>query len=436
MNQKSTIATFFKRRVSLFEQIKDGAILISANPLVLRNHDVEYQFRQDSSFWYFTGFNEPNAVALLRPNHEVPYVLFFEPTDAKSKLWTGKGITLDIAKNEYGADEAYPIRELDSKLPTLLKNSKNIYYSLGTNHNLDKVILDIIKNRRSTVRHADDLIEKIIDPYPIISHMRSFKSESEIQLIREAIDITIDAFKAGFKATRPGLHEYEIQSTIEHVFRKNGSFHNAYPSIVASGNNACILHYTENESILSNDSLLLVDAGAEVKYYAADITRTWPVNGKFSEIQRYIYDIVLAAQKNAISIIKPGIQFSEIHKKALQTLVQGLIDLRILTGNISDNIESKTYLPYFAHGISHWLGLDVHDIGSYTDKVGSKVLKPGMIFTVEPGLYFNKQNSNTPTKYADIGIRIEDDILVTDTGHENLSTKLPVNPSDIEQLML
>ena len=231
-------------------------------------------------------------------------------------------------------------------------------------------------------------------------------------------------------------YEYQIQATIEHVFRKNGSFHNAYPSIVASGNNACILHYTENDSLLSNDSLLLVDAGAEIKYYAADITRTWPVNGKFSEIQRDIYDIVLTAQKDAISIIKPGIPFSEIHKKALQTLVQGLIDLRILTGNISDNIESKTYLPYFPHGISHWLGLDVHDIGSYTDKIGSKILKPGMLFTVEPGLYFNNQNTSTPQKYAGIGIRIEDDILVTDTGHQNLTAKLPVNPSDIEQLML
>jgi len=436
MNQKLTDDPFFKRRNLLFKQIKDGAILISANPLMLRNHDVEYQFRQESSFWYFTGFNEPNAVALLRPNHEVPYVLFFEPTDDKSRLWTGKGITLDIAKNEYGANEAYPINELNSKLPTLLKKSKNIYYSLGSNPNLDKVILDIIKNRRSSVRHADDLIEKLIDPYPIISSMRLLKSESEIQLIRDAINITIDAFKSGIKDTKPGLYEYQIQAIIEHIFRKNGSVHNAYPSIVASGNNASILHYTENDSLLSNGSLLLVDAGAEIKYYAADITRTWPINGKFSVIQREIYDIVLSAQKNAISIIKPGIQFNEIHKKALETLVQGLIDLRVLSGNVSDNIESKNYLPFFAHGISHWLGLDVHDIGSYTDKSGSSTLKPGMVFTVEPGLYFNAQNSHTPEKYAGIGIRIEDDILVTNKGYENLSANLPVSPSDIEQLML
>ena len=436
MNQKPTNTTFSNRRASLCSELDEGAILISANTLVLRNHDVEYQFRQESSFWYFTGFNEPNAVALLRPNHEDPYVLFFQPTDEKSRLWTRKGITLDIAKNEYGADEAYPIDELNLKLPTLLKKNKNIYYSLGSNSNLDKVVLDIVKNRRSTVRHADDLIEKVIDPYPIISAMRLLKTESEIQLISDAINITIDGFESGIKATKPGLYEYQIQATIEHAFRKNGSFHNAYPSIVASGNNACILHYTENDSLLSNDSLLLVDAGAEIKYYAADITRTWPVNGKFSEIQRDIYDIVLTAQKDAISIIKPGIPFSDIHKKALQTLVQGLIDLRILSGNISDNIESKTYLPYFAHGISHWLGLDVHDIGSYTDKIGSKILKPGMVFTVEPGLYFNNQNSSTPQKYAGIGIRIEDDILVTDTGHQNLTAKLPVNPSDIEHLML
>ena len=435
MNQHSINDLFLKRRILLSEQINDGALLISANPLVLRNHDVEYQFRQESSFWYFTGFNEPNAVALLRPGHETPYVLFFKASDEKSRLWTGKGITLDIAKNEFGANEAYPINELSSRLPTLLKKIKNIYYSLGSNPYLDQAILDIIKIRRSTVRHADDLIENLIDPYLIFSEMRLTKSESELQLIRKAIKITIDAFKSGIKGTTPGLYEYQLQAIIEHVFRKNGSIHNAYPSIVASGNNSCILHYTGNDSLLANNSLLLVDAGAEIEYYAADITRTWPISGKFSGIQKDIYNIVLSAQKNAISIIKPGIKFSEIHKKALDTLVQGLIDLNILSGSISDNIESKTYLPYFAHGISHWLGLDVHDIGNYTDKLGSKTLKPGIVFTVEPGLYFNVENNNIPKKYASIGIRIEDDILVTNEGYENLSAELPVTPLDIEQLM-
>ena len=437
LNETTTITQtdFASRRTRLTESLHDGAIVLSAGHLATRNHDVEYEYRQDSTFWYFTGLDEPDAVAVLRPGADEPYVLFVNPFDPKYEIWVGQRVGVDGATALLGADEAFPIEELDEKLPELLTETDTVYYALGSDRRLDRLVTDLIVSRRSSGQRDGSYVEKVVDPVAAIGSMRVIKSPKEIEVIQRAIDITAQGFDRAIRATCPGLREYHVQTAVENEFRRLGSPRNGYPSIVASGESSCILHYITNRNEIRDGDLLLIDAGAEVDYYGADITRTWPANGKFTPEQRDVYDIVLAAQKQAISVIAPGVEFGEVHKTARDVLIQGLLDLGVLEGEMDDIIEEQEYAPYYMHGTSHWLGLDVHDAGVYKDGEDSLLLQEGMVFTVEPGLYFGSQAEDAPDHLKGIGIRIEDDILVTADGHRVMSAAVPKEPGDIESIV-
>ena len=426
---------FASRRTRLTESLDDGAIILAAGHLANRNHDVEYEFRQDSTFWYFTGLDEPDAVAVLRPSADEPYVLFVNPFDPKYEIWVGERVGVDGAKETLGADEAFTVEELDEKLPELLTETGTVYYALGTDRRLDRLVTDLIVKRRSSGQRDGSYVGRVLDPVPAVGAMRVVKSAREIQSLQRAIDITAKGFDRAIRATRPCLREYHVQTALENEFRRLGSPRNGYPSIVASGENSCILHYVKNRREIQDGDLLLIDAGAEVDYYGADITRTWPANGRFTPEQRDVYDIVLAAQKEAIAVIAPGVEFAEVHKAARDVLIQGLLDLGVLEGDMDDIIEEREYEPYYMHGTSHWLGLDVHDAGIYKDGEDSVVLQEGMVFTVEPGLYFGSQAEDAPEHLKGIGIRIEDDVVVTADGHRVMSAAAPKEAEDIEEIV-
>ena len=430
-----TQADFASRRTRLTASLDDGAIILAAGHLATRNNDVEYEYRQDSTFWYFTGLDEPDAVAVLRPGADEPYVLFVNPFDPKYEIWVGQRIGVDGATALLGADEAFPVEELDEKLPELLAETGTVYYALGSDRRLDRLVTDLVVRRRSGGQRDGSYVRQIIDPVATVGAMRVVKSEREIDTLQRAIDITASGFDRAIRSTRPGLREYHVQTALENEFRRLGSPRNGYPSIVASGGNSCILHYITNRNEIQDGDLLLIDAGAEIDYYGADITRTWPANGKFTPEQRDVYDIVLAAQKEAIDVIAPGVEFAEVHKTARDVLIQGLLDLGVLEGGMDEIIEEREYAPYYMHGTSHWLGLDVHDAGVYKDGEDSVLLQEGMVFTVEPGLYFGSQAEDAPERLKGIGIRIEDDIVVTADGHRVMSAAVPKQPDDIESIV-
>ena len=430
-----TQVDFASRRARLTESLGDGAIILTAGHLANRNHDVEYEYRQDSTFWYYTGLDEPDAVAVLRPGAGEPYVLFVNPFDPKYEIWVGQRVGVEGATALLGADEAFPLEELDEKLPELLAETGTVYYALGSDRRLDRLVTDLIVRRRSSGQRDGSYVGRIVDPVSSIGAMRVIKSDKEIETLQRAIDITASGFDRAIRATRSGLREYHVQTALENEFRRLGSPRNGYPSIVASGGNSCILHYITNRDEIRDGDLLLIDAGAEVDYYGADITRTWPASGKFTPEQRDVYDIVLAAQKEAIAVIAPGVEFAEVHKKAREVLIQGLLDLGVLDGDMDDIIEEREYEPYYMHGTSHWLGLDVHDAGVYKDGENSVILQEGMVFTVEPGLYFGSQTEDAPEYLKGIGIRIEDDVVVTADGHRVMSSAVPKEPDDIESIV-
>lgn len=427
---------FSLRRARLMESLGDGVIILTAGHMATRNSDVEHEFRQDSTFWYLTGFDEPDAVAVLRPGHEEhPYVLFVNPFDPKIEIWVGQRAGVDGAKENLGAAEAFSIEDLDEKLPELLEETQALYYAVGTDQKMDSFVIDLVKQRRSSGQRNGRYIHRVADPGPVIESMRVIKSAKEVESLQRAIDITTQGFDAAIRETRAGQREYHIQTSLENEFRRLGSPRNGYPSIVASGENSCILHYTKNRRELQDGDLLLIDAGAEIDYYGADITRTWPVSGKFAAEQRDVYDLVLEAQKKAIELIAPGVEFGDIHKKAREVLIQGLKDFGILKGDIDHIIEEKEHEPYYMHGTSHWLGLDVHDAGIYKNGDDSVLLQEGMVFTVEPGLYFGRQAEDAPEHLRGIGIRIEDDVVVTADGYRVMSSAIPKEPGDLEALV-
>jgi Xaa-Pro aminopeptidase len=426
---------FAKRRQELMNILSDGAIIIAAGHDVPRNNDVDYEFRQQSSFWYLTGFDEPDAVAVLRPGNPEPYALFVRPYDPKFEIWVGFRVGVEGAVERLGADVAYSIEDLDEELPQLLENVETVYYSLGSDEPLDRRVSDLIRRRRAGAQRGGNPLLSIEDPKLVIDQMRLIKSGEEIAALQQAIEVTARGFEAAMRATRPGMYEYQIQAQLEAEFRRLGSPRNGYLSIVASGPNSCILHYIRNRAQMNDGDLLLIDAGAEVDYYTADITRTWPVNGRFSPEQRAVYDVVLEAQRQAIDIIGPEVRLDDVHQAALRVLVQGLVDLRVLEGEVDGLIEQKAHQPYYMHGTSHWLGLDVHDAGKYWEGETSVALRESMVFTVEPGLYFGTQATESPAALKGIGIRIEDNVLVTAIGHRVLSVAIPSKVEEIEALV-
>ena len=404
-----------------------------------RSNDTQYRYRQDSDFYYLTGFDEPEAIAVINPALEKEgraYTLFVRPRDPEREIWDGRRAGVEGAVREHGADASYPIAEFAEKLADLINGATNLYYRLGNGHpDLDDLIIKQIGRMRTMTRKAMTPPQAIIDSAVILHEMRLFKSDEEIAAMQRAADISAEAHMEAMKAARPGLKEYEIEALIEYIFRKRGAAAPAYTSIVGGGRNATVLHYINNDAELQDGELLLIDAGCEYKGYASDITRTFPVNGRFTEAQRDIYELVLLAQESCIEMTRPGVSMDELHNRSVEILTEGMVRLGLLQGDVQKLIEEEKYKQFYMHRLGHYLGIDVHDVGRYQIEGQSRRLEPGMVTTVEPGLYISPEAKEIPEKYLGIGVRIEDDVLVTETGARVLSSKAPKQVEEIEALM-
>ncbi|HEY9816726.1 MAG TPA: aminopeptidase P N-terminal domain-containing protein, partial [Candidatus Obscuribacterales bacterium] len=427
-----------QRRDRLMDKIGQGTAIFCSAPMAVMHNDVEYNFRQDSDFYYLTGFNEPEAVAVLAPHHDQHrYVLFVQPKDPERETWTGYRVGVEAAKERYGADEVYSITELSDKLTQYVEKADRIYYHLGRDQDFNTKMLKLWQHCLRRYPRTGQGPIALEDPGPIVHGMRQIKSPQELNLMRHAADISAAAHCRAMDYARSGCYEYQVQAEIEHSFRLAGAMGPAYPSIVASGDNACILHYTENTRQMQDGDLLLIDAGCAVDYYNADITRTFPVGGRFSDEQRLLYDIVLEAQMQAIALAQPGQPYQAMHETAVRVIVDGLLDLGLLVGDRDTLIAEETYKPFYMHRTGHWLGLDVHDVGIYQHGETSHQLEPGHVFTVEPGIYVSptiqlaEGQPEVPEPWRGIGIRIEDDLVITETGHEVLTSGVPKAIADL-----
>jgi Xaa-Pro aminopeptidase len=410
------------------------AIIPSAREAT-RSNDTQYRFRQDSDFLYLTGFEEPEAIAIVAPAREQKYTLFVRPRDLEREIWDGRRAGVEGAKEEYGADDALPIVEFDEKLQDILDGAEKLYYRLGVNPDLDDTIIRQIARMRALNRKPIHPPQTIIDPATIVHEMRVLKSPEEIDLMQRAADIAAEAHVEAMKAARPGMKEYEIEALIEQIFRRLGAAAPAYTSIIGAGVNATVLHYINNDGELREGDLLLIDAGAEYKGYASDITRTFPINGRYTKAQREIYDLVLEAQMSCVEMVRPGTTHDQLKSHSIEVLTKGLVRLGLLKGDPAELIEEKKYEQFYMHGLGHMLGIDVHDVGRYYHNKESRALEPGVVMTVEPGLYINPKTKDIPEQYLGIGIRIEDDVLCTSNGPRVLTNKVPKKAEEIEKLM-
>jgi Xaa-Pro aminopeptidase len=433
-------AEYRHRREQLMAKIGNGTAMFGSAPMAVMHNDVEYVYRQDSDFYYLTGFNEPNAVAVIAPHHpEHKFIIFVQPKEREKEIWTGYRVGIDAAKAEYGADEAYLISELDEKLPQYLEKADKIYYHMGRDEKLNnKVIHHWQRLLRSYGKRGTGPIA-IEDPFLTLHPLRMIKSPAELDLMREAARIAAIAHNHARQFAKPGVNEYEIEAEIEYIFRKHGAMGVAYPSIVATGSNACVLHYIENNSELQDGDLLLIDAGCAVGYYNSDVTRTFPVSGKFTTEQKIIYELVLDAQMASIEQVKPGTTWKDFHHTSVQIITEGLVNLELLCGDVNTLIEEEKYKNFYMHGTGHWLGLDVHDAGIYMHGAETWYqFQPGNIITVEPGIYISpdiQPAEGQPTIddcWKGIGVRIEDDVLVTPNGNEVLTAAIPKFVEDLE----
>lgn len=427
---------YAKRRKYLMQQVgQSGVVILPAAPEVLRNGDSHYLYRQNSDFYYLTGFEEPESVLVLAPKRkEGEYVMFNRSRDPDKEIWDGPRAGQDGVCQFFLADQSFPITELETILPDLIAGRETVHYPFGLNKSFDKVLFRALNKVRAKVRSGLQSPIAFVDIMPSIHEMRLFKSPSEVEMIQKAIDISAKAHIRAMQFCKPGLNEYQLEAEILHEFHRNGARSPAYLPIVGSGRNTCVLHYIANNQPIANGDLLLIDAGAEYQNYASDITRTFPANGRFSSEQRAIYELVLESQLAAIKAVKPGASCIAMQSIVIKVLTQGLIDLGILKGRLEDLIEKQAFLPFYMHRSGHWMGLDVHDAGRYKVDNKWRLLQPGMVFTVEPGLYITDV-PGVPKRWHNIGVRIEDNILVTAKGHEVLSQKIPKRISEIEAIM-
>ncbi len=432
MDQKE----FPRRRKRLMDLMGDDSIaIIPTSGMRVRSRDTHFPFRGDSDFLYLTGFPEPEAVAILIPGRpQGEYVLFCRERDPKMEIWDGLRAGVEGACERYGAADAFPIQDLDDILPGLLEEKDRIYYTMGQDAAFDQRVLGWVNEVRRKGRAGVGAPDEFIALTHILHEMRLYKSRQEIRAMRQAARISAAAHRRAMATCRPGMMEYQLEAEMIHEYMKNGARAPAYQSIVGGGANGCILHYTENDSELRDGDLVLIDAGAEYDHYAADITRTFPVNGNYTGAQREIYDLVLAAQAAAIAAVRPGNHWNDPHDAAVQTLTEGLVDLGILKGRVRNLVKEQAYFDYYMHRTGHWLGMDVHDVGDYKLDGQWRVLEPGMVLTVEPGLYFHPRRG-LAKKWWNIGIRIEDDVLVTPDGHDVLTRDAPKDAAEVEAVM-
>ena len=425
---------FELRRKRVAEQIGNGIAIIPSAPVKRRNSDVHYPYRPDSDFYYLTGFDEPEAVAVIMPSDDsYEFVLFCRARDPLLELWDGTRVGPEGAIENHGAHQAFPISEIDSKMPELLEQYESIHYSIGRYPKFDDQVIGWLNTVKAKVRSGKRAPQRLADSAAILQEMRLFKDADELAVMKRCAEISAAAHCRAMRICLPGLYEYEIQAEIEHCFRRHGC-DTAYPSIVAAGANACILHYIDNRDQLRDEELLLIDAGAEHHFYASDITRTFPINGKFSPQQREIYEIVLKAQKAAIASAKPGNVFSDVYAASASVIADGLCQLGLLSGTAEENLESGAIKKFYMHNVGHWLGMDVHDVGEYRNSNGSRNLEPGMCMTVEPGIYISK-DADVPASWQGIGVRIEDDVFIKDGGCEVLTSGVPKEIGEIETMV-
>ena len=426
-----------KRRNKLSRMIgKDGIAILPTAPSKNRSRDTYYPYRPDSDFFYFTGFSEPDALMILAPGRpEGEFILLVRPKDPLKEIWDGHMEGLIGAKRNFDANQSYKIEDLIAVLTDVFPNRQKIFYTLGNQNDYDKKVIDTFNQVRANQRRGGVVPNEVVSLEPIIHDMRLVKSREEISRMKESARISVEAHYKVMDECKDGVYEYQIQASINHQFGQSGAVP-AYDSIVASGNNACTLHYIENKDILKSGDLLLTDAGCEHQMYAADITRTLPVSGTFNEQQKAIYSIVLDTQKKAIESVKPGQTFENIQNNAIINITKGLRKLGLLSGSLKSLIKNEAYKDFYMHGIGHWLGMDVHDVGSYMSDAGkAKKFVPGMVLTIEPGIYISKKNKKVQKSWRGIGVRIEDDVLVTKKGCEVLTGKLSKEINEIEKRM-
>jgi Xaa-Pro aminopeptidase len=427
---------FVRRRRQLMRLMgRDSIAIIPAAPVRHRNNDVEYPYRQDSDFHYLTGFREPESVAVLIPGREpAQYVLFVRDRDPVRETWDGRRAGTEGATRSYGADDAFPISDIDEILPGLMENRTRVFYAMGTHPEFDQRVVGWLNGLRTQARHGKHPPQEFVTLDYVLHDMRLTKSRAEVEVMRESARIACGAHIRAMQTCRPGGTEYGVMAELLHEFRRHNA-DTSYEPIVGSGANSCILHYRENDQPLEDGELLLIDAGCEYEYYASDITRTFPVNGRFSPEQRAVYEVVLAANEAAIRTVRPGASWNDPHEAAVHVVTQGLVRLGLLKGPVARLIKDGAYRRFFMHRTGHWLGMDVHDVGDY--KLGDewRVLEPGMALTIEPGIYIPAGIKGVPRRFANIGIRIEDDVVVTRDGVEVLTAAAPKDPDAIEALM-
>ena len=427
-------AVFAARRDAYMQAIgPTGVAIVRSLPERLRNGDALYAFRQHSDLVYLTGFLEPDTTLVLRPGAETERVIMFvRPRDPEMETWDGRRAGLEGAQHVYGADVAYPAAELPAKLQELIANCDDLYFSLGLDEQMDHLVATAINKLRKLEKRGKRPPRAVVDPRLALHELRLHKRPEELVAMRKAADISIEAHLAAMKVGKPGAFEHELEAVINYTFRRRGGLGPGYTTIVGAGDNATILHYIENKCAIADGDLVLIDAGCEYEHYTADITRTWPANGTFTAIQKRVYQIVLDCQIEAIELVKPGVTLDEIHNHCVRRLTEGMIALGLLGGSADDRIADSTYRKFYMHGTSHWLGLDVHDAGAYMRDGKARPLAAGMVITVEPGLYIAADAPDVPPELRGIGIRIEDDVLVTPTGYDVLTAACPKKIEDIE----
>jgi Xaa-Pro aminopeptidase len=425
------------RLVEFMEKMEPNSVAVipSAHEL-RRNADTDFEFRQDTDFFYLTRFNEPDSVAIITPGHpEHKYVLFVRPRKREEEIWTGLRAGVEGAIKTHGADAAYDIGQLKELLPKYLQNVERVYYRLGLDQNFDQQLITAISHIRNKVRTGVYAPTTIIDPGTIIHELRLRKNADELNDLRRAAAISAEGHVAAMKHCQPGMYEYELEAIVEYVFRKSGATGVGYPSIVGSGFNTTILHYNTNNDQIKDGDLVLIDAGAEYNIFSGDITRTFPANGKFTRAQQAIYEAVLHANQEVIKMVKPGMSFMKLHEKAVEVVSEELRTLNLLAGARAEIIEKESYKKFFMHRTGHWLGMDVHDVGHYKVQDEWRTLEPGMVFTVEPGIYIAAGTEGVSEEFFNIGVRIEDDVLVTEDGYEVLTSGVPKEAREIEAMM-